>query len=47
MLQKLALGGSLISSLYFLNQKTTKCCGIIGIVSEKRDNIAETLSLGV
>lgn len=37
----------LFSSLLFSDQKKAECCGIIGIVSKKEDNIAPTLSLGV
>lgn len=38
---------ALLGGFYLTQKKNTECCGIIGILSEKRDNIAPSLSLGV
>lgn len=38
---------ALLGGYYLTQKKKTECCGIIGILSEKRTNIAPSLSLGV
>lgn len=35
------------ASFYLSQKKKTECCGIIGILSDKRDNIAPSLAMGV
>lgn len=47
MQRKLLLSAGMLSTFYLLSEKRINCCGIIGILSEKRDNIADSLSLGV
>lgn len=39
--------GALLGGYYLTQKKKIQCCGIIGILSDKRDNIAPSLSLGV
>lgn len=38
---------ALLSGYYLAKKNKVECCGIIGILSEKRNNIAPSLSLGV
>jgi hypothetical protein len=47
MLKTLLASSALIGGFYLTQKKKTDCCGIIGILSEKRNNIAPSLSLGV
>lgn len=37
----------LLTSYLLTDKKKSECCGIIGIVSKKKENIAPSLSLGV
>ena len=41
------LFASTLMGMYSCYQKKIECCGIIGILSSKRDNIADSLSTGV
>lgn len=41
------LAGTLLGGMYLTQKKKNQCCGIIGILSDKTDNIAPSLSLGV
>ena len=43
----LFLATTLCGGLYFSNKNKAECCGIIGILSSKRDNIGDSLSMGV
>lgn len=47
MQRKLLLSSGILSAMYLLSDQKSKCCGIIGILSDKRSNIADSLSLGV
>lgn len=38
---------ALLGGFYLTQKRKTECCGIIGILSDKRDNIAPSLSMGV
>ena len=38
---------ALLTSALFLEKKKVDCCGIIGVVSKKQENVAPSLSLGV
>lgn len=47
-MQRITLAASALLGGYMLTKKqNADCCGIIGIVSAKRENIAEPLSMGV
>lgn len=47
-MQKCLLLGSAVAGGLYLNRKSrVECCGIIGILSGKRDNIGDSLSMGV
>jgi glutamine phosphoribosylpyrophosphate amidotransferase len=46
-MKTLLASGALLGGFYLTQKKKTECCGIIGILSEKRTNIAPSLSLGV
>jgi len=39
--------GAIFGGFYLSQKKRAECCGIIGILSDKRDNIAPSLSMGV
>jgi len=39
--------GAIFGGFYFSQKKRAECCGIIGILSDKRENIAPSLSMGV
>lgn len=43
----LFVASALLGGMCLTQNKKAECCGIIGILSDKRDNIAPTLSLGV
>ena len=47
MQKSLLIGCGLFAGSYWLQKKNTSCCGIIGILSDKRDNIADSLTMGV
>ena len=47
MQKSLLLASSVLGGLYLSQRSRTECCGIIGILSSKRDNISDSLSLGV
>ena len=47
MFKSILLSTAAISTLYFTNKKKAYCCGIIGIISQSRSNISDSLSLGV
>ena len=42
----LALAG-LGAGLYMQKKQTAQCCGIIGVVSQKRENVGDLLSEGI
>ena len=46
-MKTLLASSALLGAFYLTQKKKTECCGIIGILSEKRTNIAPSLSLGV
>ena len=46
MQKSLLLSCALLGGAYW-SQKKAECCGIIGILSNKRENIADSLTLGV
>lgn len=43
-MKTLLASGALLGGFYLTQKKKTECCGIIGILSEKRTNIAPSLS---
>lgn len=47
MQRALLLSGALFGGFYLTQNKKSECCGIIGILSDKRENIAPSLSMGV
>ena len=47
MQRSLLLGCTLFGGAYFCQKNKAECCGIIGILSGKRDNIADSLTMGV
>lgn len=46
-MRTLLTSGALLGGYYLTQKKNTECCGIIGILSTKRENIAPSLSMGV
>ena len=46
-MRKTFLLSSLLCGTYLSSKKRAECCGIIGILSGKRENIADSLTLGV
>lgn len=38
---------ALLAGYYFTQKKKIECCGIIGILSDRRENITPSLTLGV
>lgn len=46
MIKKIVCSSALLTTLY-LNKKKNECCGIIGILSDKKDNVVPSLTMGV
>ncbi len=46
-MRALVTTGAILGGFYLTQKKKTECCGIIGILSDKRDNIAPSLTMGV
>ena len=38
---------SLLGGLYLSQSKRTECCGIVGVLSGRRENVSSSLSMGV
>ena len=47
MLRNILLSTAAVSAYWLSSNKKAECCGIIGIISASRDNISDSLSMGV
>ena len=47
MLKKALLSVGAVGTSYWLSNKKPECCGIVGVLSKKRQNVSDVLSQGI